>query len=133
MRCSPVIALAVMAALGGCASSTSNAPRPTSTGSVRLTDNDSGRSVVVRLGDRITVVLGGNGQQWDQPSARGDAVRRTTAAGGYPTTLPARATFLAVSAGSAQLTATTDAACLHAQPRCMIPQRDWSVQVTIKG
>jgi hypothetical protein len=88
--------------------------------------------VSVRVGDEITVVLGGSGEQWDQPTAQGNAVRRTSASGGYPTTQPARASFVAVAHGTARLQATTDAACLHTQPRCMIAQRDWWVDVVVR-
>jgi hypothetical protein len=87
----------------------------------------------MRVGERINVALGREGQQWDQPTSDGPAVRRSAASGGYPSDQPARASFLAVSAGQAQLTATTDAACLHTQPRCMIAQRDWSVEIVVHG
>jgi hypothetical protein len=98
-----------------------------------LTENDSGATVSVHVGDEITVVLGSNGEQWDQPTAQGDAVRRTSASGGYPTSQPARASFVAAARGSARLQASTDAPCLHTQPRCMIAQRGWWVDVVVRG
>ena len=93
---------------------------------------DGGTTVRVVTGQRITVVLGPAGP-WDPPVARGTALVRISSSGGYPTSLPARAVFLAVRPGTARLTSTTDARCLHARPSCSIPQRLWQVTVIVAG
>jgi hypothetical protein len=68
---------------------------------------------------------------WDQPVAQGVAVALVSARGGYPTSLPARAVFRAVRAGTARLTSATDIKCLHLEPRCLPPQRIWEVTVIV--
>src|SRR5215469_2620355 len=94
---------------------------------------DDGATVRVRVGQVVAVVLDSGGMMWDPPRSSGRAVRRTAARGGYPTTRPARARFLAIRPGKSALTSVTDARCLHAVPRCEIPQRVWSVTVLVRG
>lgn len=96
-----------------------------------LTVADDGTAIQVRTGQLISVLLGPGGPMWDQPTAAGAAVVRVSAGGGYPTSLPAHAIFKAVQPGTAQLTSATDSKCLHASPRCMIPQRVWHVTVHV--
>jgi hypothetical protein len=101
-----------------------------------LTEPDNGDTVILRLGKPVRVVLGKRiGFMWDQPVATGHrplALLRTSASGGYPTRLPARATFVAVRVGRAFLFSLTDAPCLHAKPRCMIAQRLWRVTIIVR-
>lgn len=105
-------------------------------GRVTLTQSDSGATVVLARGQFIIVVLGAPGYPtWDQPLAAGPqaaSLRRVSASGGYPSSAPARATFLAVRPGTAAIRSLTDAACLHAKPRCMIAQRVWQVSVIVR-
>ena len=56
---------------------------------------------------------------------------RLSSTGGYPTGKPLEATFRADGVGGTDITSTTDYACLHAQPMCMIPQREWIVHVVV--
>lgn len=112
----------------------SPSPRPTPSpvaGTVTVTDDDSGTTVRLALGQRLRVRL--SRDTWDPPvsSADGVAVRRSSS-GGYPSDQPVDATFEAVGKGSADVTATSDAACFHTEPRCMMPQRQWSVHVTVR-
>ncbi len=76
--------------------------------SVGLPDN--GRTVVAHVGQRIVVTLAA---QWTPPQAAGSAVRLVSATG-YPAPVLATASLLAVAAGRASISASTDYACLHA-------------------
>lgn len=95
-----------------------------------MTDNDNGRTVRLTRGQRLRVRLS-NGT-WDPPSssAQGVVVRRTSS-GGYPSDQTVDAVFEAVGTGRAQVSATSDAACFHTQPRCMMPVRSWVVHVIV--
>jgi len=55
------------------------------------------------------------------------------ASGGYPSTRPAIAVFVAVRSGTASVTSITDHPCLHADPPCMMAQRVWSLRVLVAG
>ncbi len=110
----------------------SGTPDPSeSSGPVRVTEADNGGTVQLRVGQRLRVVLGGRGEQWDRPASSGSAVRLTAASGGYPTVQPADAVFLAVRVGTASVSSITDYACLHAEPACKIAQRVWAIRVTV--
>lgn len=104
-------------------------------GKVTLTQSDNGATVVLARGQLIMVVLGGPGlPTWDQPLAAGpqaSLLHRVSASGGYPSSAPARAEFLAVYRGRSVIRSITDAACLHAKPRCEIAQQVWQVSVII--
>ena len=96
-----------------------------------LTQADNGKTLQLTVGQQITVVLTRSPMTWDQPTAQGSAVTRVSASGGYPGTTPARAVFRAVAPGTAQLTSVTDMQCLHATPRCSVPQEVWTVRVVV--
>jgi hypothetical protein len=104
-------------------------------GKVTLTQSDNGATVVLARGQQIIVVLGGTGMPtWDQPLAAGphaSLLRRVSASGGYPSSAPARAVFLAVHPGTSVIRSITDAACLHAKPSCEIAQQVWQVSVIV--
>ncbi len=98
-----------------------------------MTEADSGRTVHLHIGQRVRVVLGGRGEQWHRPASSGPSLRLAAASGGYPSSRPAHAVFIAVRAGTASVTSITDHPCLHAQPPCMIAQRAWSIRVLVAG
>lgn len=106
---------------------------PPATGSVTLTAADNGRVVSVRAGQTVAVVLAPDFEAWHRPAAAGGALRGVSASGGFPGRQPARAVFVAVAPGTAVLSAESDAACLHAHPRCMIAQQLWHVTVRVSG
>jgi hypothetical protein len=110
-------------------------PGPPVTDRNILTQADSGLTILLPAGREITVVLGPPGMvmPWDQPVALGGVVIRVSASGGYLSSLPARAVFKAVRPGTAQLTSSTDARCLHLPEaqRCLPPQQIWQVTVTV--
>jgi hypothetical protein len=113
----------------------SSPPRPPVTGRSLLTEADSEMTIVLLVGQEVTVVLGPSGMvmPWDRPVAQGGAVVRVSASGGYPSSLPARALFKAVRPGTARLTSLTDAKCLHLPEarRCLPAQQIWQVAVVV--
>jgi hypothetical protein len=106
-------------------------PQPSTSGSAVLTVAANGTIVHLSTGQSVTVVLRRSALSWHIPAVAGAAVRRTSGSGGYPGTAPAQATFQAVRPGHAILSAADDAACLHSQPACMMPQRLWRVEVIV--
>jgi hypothetical protein len=113
-------------------SPTPRSPSPTLAGQAVVTEADNGATVRLSRGQLAVVALSAGGMlSWRVPVAAGTAVRRTSAVGGYPGRLPARATFLATGRGSATLTSVNDTACLHARPACMVPQQTWQVTVIV--
>ncbi len=103
------------------------------TTSGKLTEQSSGQTVRLKRGARLEVSLpGGSAGGYAQPaSSDASVLARTASSGGYPTEQPARAVFVAVGAGTADLTSTTDFTCLHAHPSCLPPQRAWHVRVIV--
>jgi hypothetical protein len=95
-----------------------------------VTDDDSGATVHLTVGQHLRVRLSQG--TWDPPvsSADGVVVRRKSS-GGYPTDQPVDATFDAVGRGSADVTAQSDAACFHTEPRCLMASRQWQVHVIV--
>jgi hypothetical protein len=108
--------------------STTPAPPPTYGGGSTLTVSDSGATIRLSVGESISVSLPA---EYDPPIATGDALVRTATAGGYPTTQPVHTTFIAVRAGDADISSTTDYPCLYATPPCLIAQRLWRIHVTV--
>jgi len=98
-----------------------------------LHEDDSGRTIHVSRGDVIRVRLpGGASGGYHRPrTSDRDVVRRTSASGGYPSDDAARARFVALRKGAADLTSYTDYRCLHTDPRCLPPQRQWVVHVVV--
>ena len=118
----PIVVLALVAT-----------PASASTHHRYLTESDYGRTIHVVVGDKISVRLpGGSGGGYHRPRSSDSTVaQRVWAAGGYPSSDDARATFIARHRGRADLTATTDYPCLHTTPRCMIAQRIWVVHIVV--
>lgn len=89
-------------------------------------------TLLLTVGQQITVVLATPPRMWDQPTAQGSAVTRVSANGGYPGTTPARAVFRAVAPGTARLTSFTDMQCEHQQPTpCPAAEQNWTVWVVV--
>ena len=98
-----------------------------------LHEDDSGRTIHVSVGDVVKVRLpGGSGGGYHRPrTSDRDVVRRTFASGGYPSDEDAYARFGVRHRGTADLTSYTDYTCLHTEPRCLPPQREWVVHVVV--
>jgi predicted small lipoprotein YifL len=127
-----ILAAMSVAACGSAGPHAMAPPPMTSHVAVTVTETDSGRTIRLSPGQAVAVVLSPRGMfSWHVPAEAGAAVRRTSAADGYPGQRPARATFLATRRGSATLSATDDTACLHAQPACSVAQRTWQVTVLV--
>ena len=111
----------------------SSAPAATATTAPALTLGvpDAGRTVTVRVGQRVVISLQSGSWLLPETSAP-DVLLRSATDGGYPTPRPATATFTAVRTGPAELTATSDLACAHTTPRCLVATRRWSVQVDVR-
>jgi hypothetical protein len=111
----------------------SSSPRPTPgaiDGTVTVTDDDSGSTLHVRVGQRLRVRLSSG--TWDPPVSSADSVvTRRSSNGGYPTDQPVDAVFDAVGRGAADVTAQSDAACFHTEPRCLMASRQWQVHVVV--
>ena len=101
-----------------------------STGTVVVTDDASGSAVQLHVGQRLQVRL--SQATYDPPiSSAEQTLARRTSTGGYPSSQPVDALFEAMARGHADVTAGTDAACFHTEPRCMMPTRLWVVHVTV--
>lgn len=105
---------------------------PAATAPGALTAVDNGATVRLHPGQRVTIALAARGMfSWHVPAATGAAVMKISGSGGYPGKQPARAVFRAVGPGRATLSAVDDAACLHAQPACLLSQQAWQVTVIV--
>ena len=112
--------------------SASASPSPKRTDTSTLTESDSGRTITLTVGQLVNVDLpGGSSGGYDQPQSSSAAMHRDSVSGGYPTDQPAVAQFRAAQAGAADLTSQTDYKCLHAQPPCMVAQKQWVVHVIV--
>src|SRR4051794_28737535 len=111
----------------------SPSPRPSPSavaGTVTVTDDDAGTTVHLTAGQRLRVRL--TKSTYDPPESSADrVVVRRSSSGGYPSDQPVDATFEGVAKGSADVTAMSDAACFHTEPRCMMAQREWRVTVVV--
>ncbi len=97
-----------------------------STLTVRVDVGDAGRSITLRVGDRLTLVLGGTSLYlWSAPASSAPAVLFTvnSIGGGV-----ARATFVARGAGRAQVSSTETPRCY---PQCLMPSRLWRVSAVV--
>lgn len=97
---------------------------------------DNGKTVTIWTGQHLAVTLAAN---WTPPQAQtadnsvtaGLQPLRTDSAQGYPAAVAGTATFTALRAGTAVITAHTDLACLHTTPRCLRPQQSFAVTVRV--
>ncbi len=108
---------------------TRSGPAPTASATV-VTDHDSGETVRLKVGQLLRVQLTQDSYARPVSSAEQIVVRRSSS-GGYPSTPPVDAVFEAVGRGAADVTASTDYACFHAEPRCLRPTRQWTVHVLV--
>ena len=112
-------------------------PRPTATktsesAEVVVTNDNSGDTVKLRVGQRLRVRLTPDSGNWDPPTSGNNVVlSRRSSSGGYPGDQPVDASFVGVGAGSTDVSTQTDMACLHTEPRCLPPQRAWMVHVVV--
>jgi hypothetical protein len=92
--------------------------------------DDAGSTIELKVDESLRVELDSD---YAPPTARPAGIlSRTSVDGGYPTGRPMVAVFRATAPGTADIGSTTDYACLHATPRCMLPQQLWSVRVVVR-
>jgi hypothetical protein len=85
---------------------------------VHVTQQDAGRTIHISQGTLVVVKLRGS---YDPPTVdRPEVLREVNHSGGYPSSADAKASFTAVSTGSAVLSGRIDMACMHTNPHCMI-------------
>ncbi|MCW2608203.1 MAG: hypothetical protein JWO60_2896, partial [Frankiales bacterium] len=127
MRRLLVAVLLCVAALGVPGPAQAQTARPV----VQLTDADAGRTVHVQPGTQVQVRLApdSSGDVWSGVELGGPTLHLVRyAAGG---SLEADLDALAARAEPQGLTATTDAACFHAEPACARPGRVWSASIVV--
>ena len=116
----------------------SPSPRPCQTvptpspmpGLVLLEQQDNGRSVQVERGRLVDVrFYGCDGDPDLQLATATSGLQLTSAQATNPG--GAVAMFTAAATGTATITATGDAPCLHMQPACALPQQTWQVTVEV--
>jgi hypothetical protein len=124
---------ALLGLLAAFASPMAGASAATKAEVIQLTEADSGRTLQVHHRQQLQVTLpGGSFGGYHQSTSSGPAVRRISAAGGYPSDEPATALFVAEQHGTADLQSLTDYTCLHEQPPCAIPQKIWIVHIVVR-
>lgn len=100
---------------------------------VRLTEADSGRTLTVQMGTKIHLELHPTAGSYDPPQVdRPGVLREDAHHGGYPQSTTAFADFTAIATGTATITSQTDMACLHTTPRCLPPQRGFSLAIAVR-
>jgi hypothetical protein len=132
-RCAALVALTAALLCTGPAAARAGELPPPGKSVLTLTVQDSGRSYIIRRGTLVVVNLpSSGGPSWDAPESDAPEVLTPTAhVGGYPAPGPVSAEFRAATGGTAHLSATTDAPCLHSKPHCMIAQRRFRVRILV--
>jgi hypothetical protein len=95
---------------------------------ITVTEADNQRTVVLTVGQTLRVTLPAN---YHPTTASNSGLVRISSSGGFPTGQPLDELYRAATQGSVDLSTLTDDPCLHTTPRCAIPQKLWTVHVTI--
>ncbi len=103
---------------------------PAGGGDVNVGEADNQTTVTLAVGQTLGVSLNAN---FRPPTASGPALTELSVSGGYGTGQPLSALYRATAAGTVDLSAVTDAACLHATPPCAVPVELWTVHVKVVG
>lgn len=99
-----------------------------SSGTITVTQADSGHSYVLHIGDHLVVQLSGpSNYTWTEPTSSDHAVLNPT---GGSSGANASADFLAVAMGTAKVMATDNPNCY---PQCLAPSRLFEVSVSAVG
>src|SRR5258707_3233802 len=102
-------------------------------GEVTVTEADSGKTVHLHIGQRLRVMLGGHGELWHRPTTPGPSLRVATADGGYPSSRPASAVFVAVQAGAPPGPSLTHPPRLPPHPPAQNFHPGWAGHVYVTG
>ncbi len=99
---------------------------------VRLMEADSGRTRTVHAGTKIQLVLNPTAGSYDPPPVdRSGVLGEDGHHGGFSESTTAVADFTALTSGTATGTSQTDVGCLHSTPRCLPPQRGFTLAVMV--
>ena len=100
-------------------------------GTMTVSEADTGRAVTLSAGQLLRVQL--RSGTWDPPqSSLAAVVAPRSSTGGYPSSRPVDASFAAVAAGRADVSAQSDADCFHARPRCLMAVRQWQLHILVR-
>jgi hypothetical protein len=108
-------------------------PSPTLTRTA-LTVSDNEATVLAHVGQQITVTLPPtNAGIWDRPQVSDlRLLRLTSVTGGYPSTSPLQAAYIAIGRGQVNVATQTDLACFHGHPACAPPVSGWRVRLMVR-
>ncbi|GAA0582550.1 hypothetical protein GCM10010172_79580 [Paractinoplanes ferrugineus] len=95
---------------------------------VAVTQADNLGTVTLVAGQTLGVSLPA---EFLPPTVRGSALTAVSASGGYPSGDPVTALYRAAGAGSVDITARSDNACLHTTPPCTVPVMLWTLHVNV--
>lgn len=112
----------------GAAVAWSSAWRFTTPGHRRVSLEENGKTVLVRVGDTVEVGLG-TGYQWTVTVDDRNVLEPLSTMG--PSAMPVM--LRAKASGSTRLTATGNLPCHSAQPPCLAPSRLFEVRVEVTG
>ena len=102
---------------------------PASGTTVTATESSNQTTIALVVGQTLVVSLPSN---YQPPAVVPSGVlAQRGVVGGYPTGQPLVAMFVAVAPGHVTISTMTDAQCLHTTPRCAMPQRLWTLHVTV--
>jgi cellulose binding protein with CBM2 domain len=102
---------------------------PTGGQTVTVSTADNLSTVSLHVGDTLVVSLNAT---YDPPKLSVNGVLTAgTVTGGYPTTQPLNAQYVATAAGQVDVSTATDAACFHQPTPCPSPAIPWKVHVTV--
>ncbi|HET9079748.1 MAG TPA: hypothetical protein VFO01_04435 [Trebonia sp.] len=110
-----------------------SSPPATRAGGGVLTVADTGATVTLAAGQRLTIELapGAGVYAWHGPRLAGDGLRLLSVTGGYPSRGLMRAALLATGPGTTVVSSFSDMPCLHEHPSCLVAQRRWTVTVVV--
>lgn len=96
---------------------------------VTVSTADNLSTVSLHVGDTLVVSLNAT---YDPPKLSVNGVLTASAVtGGYPTTQPLSAQYVATAAGQVDVSSMTDAPCFHDPTPCPSPSVPWKVHVTV--
>jgi hypothetical protein len=112
------------------AATTTTAPAPADD-TVTVTAADNGKTFTLRRGQHLVVSLSESGWIWSDPDTDNAAVLKRTAVSANPSSDHVTASFDALTAGQAHVSASKDAPCRQSQPPCMVPTYLWQVTINV--
>jgi hypothetical protein len=102
-------------------------------GDVVVTQDDRGKTISLRKGQRLTVNLQAeSGWHWSSgPDSDNETVLKRESMSANPSSDRISAGFLGQESGTAHVSATKDANCRRSTPPCMVPSELWEITVNV--